>query len=110
APAFDESASPTLSTPRILRARSTLEARALAAGGSSVPAASRLFRVTDRVDVEFESYGPGAAVPEVSAQLLNQKGERLIDLTVTRQASGAMRVTLPLTSLAPSTYIVLIEA
>lgn len=109
-PAFDVATGLTLSTPRLLRARSPLEARALAEGETPVPAASRLFRKTDRVDVEVHAHAPEGMVPQLVAQIQNVKGERLIDLTLRSQAGGVARVTLPLTSLPVGTYIVSLEA
>lgn len=100
----------TLSTPRFLRARSPIEARALAAGVTPVPAASRQFRKTDRVEVEFDTHTPAGAAPQITAQVQNAKGERLIDLMTLPQATGATRVLLPLTSLPPGTYVLGLEA
>ncbi len=96
------------STPRFLRARSAFEAHAMR-DQDPTPAASRRFRVTDRVVVEVECYGGGDASPTLSARLLNGKGQPLIELTVPRAAAGKTRFNLPLSSLAPSTYVLRIE-
>jgi VWFA-related protein len=98
-----------LSTPRFLRARSAFEAHAMR-DQDPTPAASRRFRVTDRVVVEVEGYGGGDPSPTVVARLLNAKGQPLMELPAPRAEAGKARFTLPLSSLAPSTYVLRIEA
>jgi VWFA-related protein len=98
-----------LSTPRFLRARSAFEARALDGGTEPPPAASRRFRKTDRVVVDVEGYGVDEPVV-VTAQLLNGRGERLADLSASTAPFGRTRFTLPLTSVAPGTYVVRLYA
>lgn len=97
-----------LSTAKFLRARSAFEAQAIAAGQDPPPAASRRFQVRDRVLVEVECYGP--ATPALAARLLNARGERLVDLDVPPLAGGKTRLTLPVSSLAPGTYVLRLEA
>ena len=99
-----------LSTPRFLRARSAFEAQAMRAGNDPPPAASREFRPTDRVMVEVECYAPGEEAAIVSARLLNGKGEPLADLIVPPPVEGKTRLVLPLSSLAPSTYVLRLDA
>lgn len=99
-----------LSTPRVFRARSQFEMRALASNPSPVPAASRVFRATDRVLIEIACSSGCEAAPVLSAELTNAKGERLIELAVPALVDGKTRVTLPLTSLAPSVYAVRFRA
>jgi hypothetical protein len=98
-----------LGTPRFLRARSAFEAQAMR-GQDPTPAASRRFRVTDRVVVDVECYAAGDEVPTLSARLLNGKGQSLVELRVPPVAAGKARFSLPLSSLAPSTYVLRIEA
>jgi VWFA-related protein len=100
----------SLSTPRFLRARSAFEAQAMRAGQDPPPAASRQFRPTDRVTVEVECYAPIDAALTLSAQLLNGKGEALTVLTIPAPVDGKSRFTLPLSSLAPSTYVLRLDA
>jgi hypothetical protein len=99
-----------LGTPRFLRARSAFEARALEDGRDPPPTASRRFRQSDRVVVEIECYAPEDQPATVSAQLLNGKGTSLIELGVPPMVAGRTRVVLPLSSLAPSTYVLRIDA
>ena len=98
-----------LSTPRFLRARSAFEARALERGSEPAPAASRRFRKTDRVIVDVECYGDHAA-PVVTAQLLNGRGDRLTELNVSAVTDGRTRFVLPLSSVAPGTYVLRLQA
>jgi VWFA-related protein len=99
-----------LSTPRFLRTRSAFEAQSMRAGQDPPPAASRQFRRTDRVFVEVECYAPDGASPTVTARLLNGKGERLTDLEIPAPVDGRSRFTLPVGSLAASTYILRLDA
>jgi len=108
-PAFETQAL-ALSTPRFLRARSAFEAQAMRSGTDPAPAASRQFRPTDRVLVEIECYSPPDAPATVTARLLNGRGERLAELAVPPPVAGKTRVTLPLSSLAPSTYVLRLDA
>jgi hypothetical protein len=108
-PAFDGGAV-SLSTPRFLRARSAFEAQAMRAGQDPPPAASRQFRPTDRVVVEVECYAPTDATLTLSARLLNGKGEALTDLAIPPPVDGKSRFNLPLSSLAPSTYVLRLDA
>ena len=103
-----EGAPLALGTPRFLRARTAFEARAMARGEEPAPAASRRFRKTDRVVVDVECYAPGAAT--LTAELLNSRGDRLTTLDVPPVAHGRTRVTLPLASVAPGTYVLRLQA
>jgi VWFA-related protein len=98
-----------LASPRFLLARSPFELRALMAAESVTPTASRRLRKSDRLLVELEGYAP-AGEPELSVELLNQKGDSLITLPVPAAASGRRRVEIPLQSLAPATYLLKVTA
>lgn len=98
-----------LATPRVFRARSQFEARALATSPNPVPVASRMFRATDRVQIQIASVHAGAA-PTIAAELTNAQGTRLVDLPVPPLTEGKARITLPLASLAPGLYAVRIRA
>ncbi|MBI4263379.1 MAG: VWA domain-containing protein [Acidobacteria bacterium] len=99
-----------MGTPRVFRAQTAFEARALAAGTDRAPSATRRFRTTDRVVVEVECYAAGADTPSVAAHLLNGKGETLVELPVPPVSGGKTRLTLPISSLAPSTYVLRLTA
>ena len=64
-----------LATPRFFLARSAFELRALQTASDVAPAATRRVRKSDRLLVELEYYTNGP-VPELVAELLNQKGDR----------------------------------
>jgi hypothetical protein len=99
-----------LATPRFYRARSPFEMRALEADPSPTPAASRRLRTTERVLVEIETYSAGPEPVSVTAELLNQAGKVLVALPVPPPVDGKSRITLPLSSLARSTYVLRIYA
>jgi VWFA-related protein len=99
----------TLATPRFLLARSPFELRALMNTPNPTPTASRRLRKSDRLLVELEVYAE-SATPEVSVELLNQKGDGLVKIPVTSNPTGKLRVEIPLQSLAPATYVLKVVA
>ena len=92
-----------LATPKFLLARSPYEFRALQSPDAP-PAASRLLRKSNRLLVEIEAYSSSGS-PEISVELLNQRGESLVALPVPTAQNGKARVEIPLQSLAPATYV-----
>ena len=98
-----------LATPRFLLARSPFELRALLSAPNATPTASRRLRKSDRLLVELEAYAPTGA-PELSIELLNQRGESLVAIPVPSTASPHPRVEIPLQSLAPATYVLKVTA
>jgi len=98
-----------LSTPRFLRAQSAFEARALERGIEPPPAASRRFRPTDRVIVDVECYAEDNDAT-VTAQLLNGRGDPLTGLTASAVTAGRTQFILPLSSVAPGTYVIRLQA
>ena len=98
-----------LGTPRVIRTRSVLEARRLDDGGEVTPTVSRRFRRTDRLVIDVP-WAAASGVPEVSARLTSRDGATLATLTVLSSAAGRARIVLPLTNLAPGTYVVGLDA
>ena len=98
-----------LATPRFLLARSAFELKALRSAPDAAPAASRRLRKSDRLLVELEAYSTGGS-PEITVELLNQKGESLVTLPVPADPSGRPRLEVPLQSLAPATYLLKVSA
>jgi VWFA-related protein len=98
-----------LATPRFLLARSAFELRALQSAAEPVPAATRRLRKSDRLLVELEAYS-AAGTPELTLELLNQKGDSLVTLPVPAATSAKRRVELPLQLLAPATYLLKVTA
>lgn len=98
-----------MGTPIVYRTRTLMETRAFDADPSPTPTASRQFRRTDRLVVDVPWTAPDGA-PEVTAELTNQAGDSLAPLEVASTDGGRARVVLPLASLAPSTYVVRVDA
>jgi hypothetical protein len=57
-----------------------------------------------------ECYAAAGTTPELTVELLNGKGDLLRKLDAPPLAEGRMRMTLPVGSLAPSTYVLRISA
>jgi hypothetical protein len=74
-----------------------------ASGGTETWMLDRRFRRTDRVFVRLP-VSTTSGSPVVTAELLNRIGQSLLRLAVT-QPAGVPEVTLPLTSLAQSAYV-----
>lgn len=99
-----------LTTPKILRARSMPEMRAIEANPTASPTASTRFGPLDRVLVEIDYQSLGGQTPQIKVDLLNAKGELLRTLPTPPPADGRVRMPLPVSSLANSTYVLRIEA
>jgi VWFA-related protein len=96
----------TMSTPRLYRARSLSEWRAIQSSPDPVPSAVRQFVRSDRVLVEVECYSTNPAfTPELSAHVLTREGQELTALPVPALEQGAARFELPVGSLGQGTYI-----
>ena len=93
------------------RFRGSQEAvRVLGTDPNPAPEASRHFSRTDRVLVEIVSYADGGAQADVAATLLNSQGESLVELPVPPLDAGQARLEIPVASLAPSTYVIRVQA
>ena len=99
-----------LATPRFLRARNMIELRAIEANPSPSPAASTRFGATERVLVEIECAAPVGEATQITVDLLNAKGDVLRALDTPPLANGRLRMPLPVSSLANSTYILRVTA
>jgi hypothetical protein len=99
-----------LSTPKILRARNMIEFRAIEANPLASATASTRFSATDRVVVEIECQSPAGETPQLKVDLLNSKGDLLVALDTPPLVDGKLRMQLPLSSLANSTYVLRIAA
>jgi VWFA-related protein len=99
-----------LSTPKILRAKNVLELRAIEANPAAAPTASTRFGATDRILVEIECQAPNGETPQIKIDLLNAKGDFLQTLQTVALTGGQMRMPLPVSSLANSTYVLRVEA
>jgi VWFA-related protein len=99
-----------LATPRLLRAQSVFEFRALQANQRPTPVASRRFSTSDRVLVDIECHADGGAAAAVTAQILNRQSQTLLTLEVPTPVAGRTRLEIPVRSLAPSDYVLRVRA
>jgi VWFA-related protein len=99
-----------LGTPRVYRTRSLPEARAFDTDSAPTPTASRRFRRTDRLVIDVPWVSAAGGAPELSAQLTNREGKPLAPLPLTPTDGARARIVLALASLAPSTYVVRVDA
>jgi VWFA-related protein len=100
------SAAVALGTPQVLRARTEVEFRALAADPDSVPTAVRVFRRTEHLIVRLCAYAPEEP-PRVSARLLTRFGQQMRDLPVAAAvAPRPSQFDLRLASLPPGEYVI----
>jgi hypothetical protein len=100
-------------------ARSARDFTALMSAASPPPVATREFRRTDRMLIRFDAFAPGTVPPTVTAQLLNQQGTKMSDVTVAAAAGQAasaeasaprLSIDLPLANLAAGQYLLEITA
>jgi VWFA-related protein len=101
-----------ISTPALFRTANAREFRELSAAADPLPTAAREFRRTERLLVRFEAYGPGNAVPEVAARVLNRAGKSMADLPVRAPQGDAryFQLDLPLAGFASGEYLIEIKA
>jgi hypothetical protein len=99
-----------LSTPKVLRAKNMVEFRAIEANPSASPTAATRFGATDRVMVDVECHAQAGQTAQLKVDLLNAKGDLLRALDAPPLVDGRARMTLPVGSLANSTYILRIAA
>jgi VWFA-related protein len=105
----ESAASPlALSTPLVLRARTSQELKALDAG-TGTAAATRDFVRTDRLRVRIAPFGVAAKHAILKAVLLGARGVRLVDLPM-RTGDGYHEVDLPLNSVAQGEFVIRLEA
>jgi len=99
-----------MTTPKILRAKNMVEFRAIEANPAASPTATTRFGGTDRVMVDIEVQAPAGEAPTLKVELLNARGDVLRALDTPQLVDGRARMTLPVSSLANSTYVLRIEA
>jgi len=101
-----------LSTPKVWFARSAREFTALSGGAGTPPVATREFRRTDRLLIRVNAFGPGTVPPTLTAQLLNQQGSKMAEVTVTAPSTAgeAHSIDLSLASYAAGQYLLELTA
>jgi len=100
------------STPKVWFARSAREFTALSGGAGTPPVATREFRRTDRLLIRVNAFGPGTVPPTLTAQLLNQQGSKMAEVTVTAPSTAgeAHSIDLSLASYAAGQYLLELTA
>ena len=100
-----------LATPRLYRAVSLSDVRAIQAAAEPVPEASNAFHRGDRVFMDVQYYTAQAdAAPEMSLHLLSADGRELVPLQLPPLAGGKARLELPVRNLGQGTYILRLRA
>ena len=99
-----------VTTPRVWAARNAREMTVLHSATPPAPSAGREFRRTARLLIKFNVIAPGTAPAKVTAQLLNQQGTKMADVTVKSEAGQAAEIDLPLANLAAGQYLLEITA
>jgi VWFA-related protein len=102
-----------LSTPKVWAARNAREFTSLNTATPPAPTAAREFSRTDRLLIRVDAYTPANAPKTVTAQLLNQQGVKMTDVTVTppsAEAGQTYQIDLPLANLAAGQYLLQITA
>ncbi len=100
----------TVTTPKVWVARTARDFTALTSAAPPAPVATREFRRTDRLLIRFDAFAPGTVPPTVTAQLLNQQGTKMSDVTITGAAGQPLSIDLPLANLAAGQYLLEITA
>ena len=98
---------PSLSTPRVYRARTARDLQAILADGNATPTAAREFSRTERLLVRFDAYAVGTDAVSPTAVLLNRAGQKMADVAVTAaKAGGTHQIDLGLNTVAAGEYLV----
>ena len=107
-PSLKKAPAPLLLPPVFVVTQSAREFRDASADANASPDPSREFRRTERLIVRVPAYADGAPV-QVTARLLNRVGQPMKDLDVVPLDSGITQFDLPLASLAPGEYFLLLS-
>jgi hypothetical protein len=98
---------PSLSTPRVFRARTARDFQMTARDADAVPVATREFLRTDRLLIRFDAYGAEAP----AATLLNRNGQKMSDLPVAPTTTGGThQIDFGLGGIPPGEYLIEISA
>jgi VWFA-related protein len=98
-----------IGSPAVFRFQNVREYRA--ADRTAVPFAGREFLRTDRLLIQFEVRGAGAAGAKVSAKIMSQSGKDMSELPLTRATEGGRyELDLPLSSVARGEFLVALTA
>lgn len=98
-----------MTTPKVWLARSARDLAAINSPTPPSPVLTRDFRRTDRLVIRFNAIAPANSTATVTAQLLNQQGNKMSEVAVT-SADGGFAIDLPLANLAAGQYLLEIIA
>jgi hypothetical protein len=94
---------PSMSTPRVFRARTARDFQVTSRDPDAVPVATREFLRTDRLLVRFDVYG--SETP--TALLLNRNGQKMSEVPVAATTTGGShQIDLGLGGIPPGEYLV----
>jgi VWFA-related protein len=100
-----------ITTPAVFSARTAREMQQIRTAAVPVPTPVRVFSRTERLLLRFQAYGPGGTTPKMTMRLLNQLGQRMIDLPPpTAVGPSGFEVEIGLGSLAAGSYVFEIDA
>jgi VWFA-related protein len=91
------------------RARNVAETRSLAAADAPIHA-GREFARTDRLLIRIRPHGASAPAAAITGRLIDRRGATLLPLTIGGPSEGWHRLDLPLASIAPGDFAIVIEA
>ncbi len=100
----------SLGTPRLFRARTPRDVQAIRANPAAAPSTDRMFARTERLLVRVDAYGPGTALPTLTARLLNRAGTPMFDVPVQMSDTGTAEMELLFASLAAGEYLLELNA
>jgi hypothetical protein len=95
--------------PVVYVARNPAEARTLSSPDAPVHAGREFVR-TDRLAIRIRAYGTSAASAEITGRLIDRRGATLIPLAVAGPSNGWHHLDLPLASIAPGDFAIVLEA
>ena len=100
----------SFATPRMFKARTPRDVKALMADPVAPPSADRTFSRTERLFLRVDAYAPGASKPVVTARLLNRDGTSMGDVPVRMSETGTAELDLALAAYAAGDYLLELNA
>jgi VWFA-related protein len=99
---------PMLLFPEVVRTRTLRDFRAAATDPDAAPSSGRVFARSDRLLIRVPTYDPSGMAVQVSARILNERGDRMRDIDREGGAPGddVAQFALPLYWLGPGQYMI----
>lgn len=103
---------PVILAPQIIRAWTARDFRTLSEDATAAPSPAREFSRTERLLIRTPAYDPGGAPVEITARLVNSRGELMRQLArlASPDESPTPQFDLPLAWLAPGNYAIEVTA